>query len=305
MQPHEVCFIDSSAVHSYLSEWGLSEVSDLRKEGESMYLAHWGLQCAPFENVPDPAFYMPSSQHEEGLSRLLYAVKERKGAVMLLGDVGCGKTLLSRELLGHLKSSDYDVALITNPALPGLQFLKEILYQFGIANIGRSKQALLHQLNDHLLKNDTNGVGSVVLVDEAQAITGSQTLEELRLLLNYQRNDRFLLTLILLGQPEFRVTLNSIPQLAQRIGIQYQITALSADETARYITHRVQAAGGREELFAPSALPLLYSSSKGIPRLINNLCDLCLLSGYLSRCSQIDAVVVEQSTRRDQYATIA
>jgi general secretion pathway protein A len=270
-----------------------------------VYADYWGLKSLPFENVPDPRFYFPSSQHEEGLHRMLYAVTQGKGAAMLTGEVGCGKTLLSREFLTHLRDDRFNVALITNPSFPAPQFLHEVLYQFGIDTTGNRKVSMLHRFNEHLLSNDERQIQSVLVVDEAQTISDDQVLEELRLLLNFQRNDRFLLTLVLLGQPELREKLWAIPQFAQRIGIQYHLMPLEPAEVARYVKFRLQAAGGPDELFDHDAVQLISECSKGIPRVINNICDLCLLSGSLAKASRIDANLVQMVARNGYFATVA
>jgi general secretion pathway protein A len=270
-----------------------------------VYADYWGLTSPPFENVPDPRFYFPSSQHEEGLHRMLYAVTQRKGAVMLTGEVGCGKTLLSREFFNNLHGDRFNVAMITNPSFPAQQFLHEVLYQFGIEMTGNRKVSMLHRFNEHLLQNDERQVQSVLVVDEAQTIADDQVLEELRLLLNFQRNDRFLLTLVLLGQPELREKLWALPQFAQRIGIQYHLMPLEAAEVERYVRCRLQAAGRSDELFDQEALQLIGECSKGIPRVINHLCDLCLLSGCLEKASRIDAGLVQMVSRNGYFATAA
>ncbi len=271
-----------------------------------MYVDYWGFQRLPFENVPDPQFYFPSSQHEEGLHRMLYAVRQRKGAAMLTGEVGCGKTLLSREFLKQLNGGQsYNVAMITNPSFPVLEFLQEILYQFGIAPAAKKKIAVLHRLNEHLLENERKGIESVIVVDEAQAIRDLQILEELRLLLNFQRNDRFLLTLVLLGQPELRDKLLEIPQFAQRIGIQYHLAPLELPDVERYITFRIKSAGGPDGLFERDAMFLIHQSSQGIPRVINNLCDLSLLAGCMAKASNVTAQVVENVARNGQFVTVS
>lgn len=236
---------------------------------------------------------------------MLYAVKQRKGAAMLTGEVGCGKTLLSREFLQHLQGDRFNVALITNPSFPAQQFLQEILYQFGIEVTVIRKISLLHRLNDHLLDNDKRDIQSVLVVDEAQAISDPQVLEELRLLLNFQRNDRFLLTMVLLGQPELREKLWAIPQFAQRIGIQYHLTPFDAADVERYIKFRLKAAGGHDGIFDQEAYALIHEAGKGIARVMNNICDLCLLSGYLMKAPRIDANVVLSVARANHVATVS
>ena len=267
-----------------------------------MYLDYWNLERLPFENVPDPSFYVPSSQHEEALHMMLYAVKQRKGAAMLTGEVGCGKTLLSRAFLKHLNGGRYNVALITNPAFSALEFLQEILYQFGVEPASTTKLSLLHYLNQLLLDNDKKNVESVIVVDEAQAIGDPQILEELRLLLNFQRNDRFLLTLVLLGQPELKVNLSAIPQFLQRIGIQSHLTPLTLPDVERYVKYRIKVAGGQESIFAADAFRSIHVRTQGIPRVINNLCDLCLLAGFVAKASKIDTHMVYK-VARDRHVT--
>lgn len=256
------------------------------------YEAYWGLKLSPFENVPDPRFYFPSSKHEEGLHRLLYGVEARKGAVLLTGEIGCGKTTLSRQFIQHLAQDRYDTALIANPTIDAVEFIGEVLYQLGL-NISGTKLDRLHHLNEHLLGNLKQGKDTVIIVDEAQAIKADDVFEELRLMLNFQLNDRFLLTLILLGQPELNARINAIQQLAQRIAIRFHLPAFDLQETTRYVEFRLQTAGAdKRPIFSPEAIEVIFRNSGGIPRNINTLADLCMLSGFLERKAQIDAPVV-------------
>ncbi|MBI2876260.1 MAG: AAA family ATPase [Candidatus Tectomicrobia bacterium] len=253
-----------------------------------MYEEHWSLKELPFENVPDPRFFYTSTEHEEALLRLRYAISRRKGAIMLTGEVGCGKTLLSRVLTVELAEGSYEIALIPNPTMNPSDLIREILYQLGREKSSSSKAELLESLNDELLKNMERGKETIIIVDEAQAIEDTHTLEELRLLLNFQLNDRFLMTLTLIGQPELRGKIKRIPQLDQRIAIRYHLRPLSLEETARYIHSRLQVAGGSQEIFKQEAIDLVYSYTQGVPRKINNVCDMALLVGYSARANQID-----------------
>lgn len=227
------------------------------------YEQHWGLRTQPFENVPDPSFYVPSVKHEEARQRILYGIQARKGAVMLTGEIGSGKTLLSRALILKLPRSKYDVALLANPSLPEKQFLGEILYQFGLP-VGGSKAVQLRRLNEHLLSNARQGVDTVLVIDEAQTILEDRIFDEVRLLMNYQMNDRFLLTLVLLGQPELRERIARIPQLMQRIAVRYHLERFDVEETQAYVQGRLAAAGRTQRLFTMDAVEAIYRHTGGV-----------------------------------------
>lgn len=260
-----------------------------------MYEEHWGLTAAPFQNVPDPNFFFLSAQHREGLARLLYAVKHNKGAALLVGDVGCGKTTLSRAFTVQLAEDKYDVGLVTNPSLPSLDFLEEIDLQLGITTANHSnKVALLRALNDRLLTNMQDGKDTVLIVDEAHSIRDPEVFEELRMLLNFQLNDRFLLTLILMAQPEIKDMIGRIKQLDQRIAIRHYLKPLDQAETSRYISFRLQKAGAKRPLFTEEALQFIWQNTQGVPRRINTLCDLCLLDGCVSGAQVVDAALVKR-----------
>ncbi len=264
-------------------------VEALRFPGD--YLPHWGLLQCPFENTPDPRYYFPSSHHQEALTRLLYGVQARKGAVMLTGEIGCGKTLMSRALLQQLPADTYDTALIAAPAFEATHLLREILYQLGVDSVGTGVD-LLHRLNDRLLENYKRGLDTVLIIDEAQAIRDERMFEEIRLMLNFQLNDRFLLTLVLLGQPELKARVESITQLSQRIAIRHHLSPFTAQETAEYVRYRINLAGGHKETFTDEACFLIHSETGGIPRRINSLCDLCLLIGFMDHVRVIDRSIV-------------
>lgn len=259
-----------------------------------MYEKYWGLNELPFENVPDPRFMYHSSQHEEALMRLIYATKAQKGAAMLSGDVGCGKTTVSRAFVQELSSDEYEVGIIANPSLAALDFLKEILYQLGIEKTADSKQNLLHILNEAMLQNMAQKKKTVLIVDDAQAINDETTFEELRLLLNFQLNDQFLMTLILIGQPELRDKVTKIPQLDSRISIRYHLKPLDLKETAQYILFRLKVAGMQKNTFTREAIEKIYEYTGGVPRKINNICDLSLLVGFSKKVELVDSKVVQQ-----------
>lgn len=257
------------------------------------YRIYWGLRTLPFDNVPDPRFYVPCSQHDAAHRWLSYGIQTGKGMLLLTGDIGCGKTLLSRRLIVGLSPERYDVALVVNPALSPSELLDEVLSQFGLGLV-QSKAERLQTLNERLELNAQRGISSVLVVDEAQAIESVKGFEELRLLTNFQLNDRFLLTVVLIGQPELRHRVAGIPQLNQRIAVRAHLGPFTAEETRSYIMARMGAATHRTDVFTKEAVAVIYEQSKGIGRLINALCDQCLFAGAIEHVSQIDDRLVQR-----------
>jgi general secretion pathway protein A len=261
-----------------------------------MYLDYWGFKRFPFENVPDPDFFYRSASHEEALTRLIYASEMRKGGAMLSGEVGCGKTTLSRVYINELSGKKFDIGLIINPKLESKEFLQEILYQFGIKNVPDTKGDCLRRLNDKMIENMKSGLETILIVDEAQLLDES-TFEEIRLLLNFQLNNRFLLTIILLGQPELLQKIKDIIQLDQRIAIKYHLTPFHFEDTSRYIAFRQKKAGRNHTAFRPEAVEKIYEVSEGIPRKINNLCDLSLLIAFSANEKIVYPEIIEDIIR--------
>jgi len=260
-----------------------------------MYEQYWGLKEKPFENTPDPHFMYYSRKHEEALMRLLYAIKEEKGAAMLTGEYGSGKTVLSRIIIDELiKNEISEVALIIHPQLTPLEFIQEIIYQFKDETITGTKPQLLHILQDTVYKNYKAGKKTVILIDEAQIIKDKETLEEIRLFLNFQLNNKFLITLILIGQKELLDNINAMPQLQQRLGIKYHLVGLDRKETEEYIKHRLTVAGATRDLFAKDTFEVIYQYSEGIPRKINNICDMSLLLGFGQESKWVDRKLIEK-----------
>ncbi|MCD6265936.1 MAG: AAA family ATPase [Deltaproteobacteria bacterium] len=257
-----------------------------------MYLEYWGLEKYPFENVPDPDFMYYSQEHEEALVRLVYAAKRSKGAALLTGEVGCGKTTLSKVFIQKLSEDNYDIGLMTNPSLAPSDFLKEILYQLGLSPDTNSKADFLAILNKRLLENMKQDKATLLIIDEAQLIF-RQTFEEIRLLLNFQLNNRFLLTLLLIGQPELRDIIKDIKQLDQRIAIRYHLNPLNFEQTVRYIVFRLKKAGLKRSIFTKQAVAEVFNYSQGIPRNINNICDMSLLIGFSSKTKVIDSNIIK------------
>ncbi len=260
-----------------------------------MYEEYWGLLEKPFMNTPDSKYLYFSKQHEEALTRMLYTITEDKGAMLFTGEYGCGKTLMTRALLEQLDPERFDIAVLPHPNLKPLELLYEILYQFGYeAPKHLNKTDLIHLLNDCLLANKAKGRSTIIMVDEAQMVTDPLTLEEIRLLLNFQQEKNFLITLILIGQPELKDTIEELPQLGQRLAVKYHLNHLTKEETKNYIRHRLEVAGAQHELFTSRAEDVLVVASEGIPRVLNNIADMSLMVGYGQKSPIIDDRIVSK-----------
>jgi general secretion pathway protein A len=265
-----------------------------------MYLEYWGFSAFPFESVPDPDFFYLSKCHEEALTRLIYAAEMRKGGAMLSGEVGCGKTTLSKVFIKELSEAKYDVGVIINPKLDSKEFLQEIVYQFGISDVPDTKVKCLRTLNDKMIENLRMKKETLLIVDEAQLLNES-AFEEVRLLMNFQLNSRFLMTVILIGQPELRDKIKGIEQLNQRIAIKYHLTPFNLDETFQYIIYRQRRAGRSSSAFSDDAVVKIFENTEGIPRKINNLCDLSLLIGFGSKEEVVTSRIVENVIRDGSF----
>jgi len=262
-----------------------------------MYEKHFGFKEKPFENTPDPKYLYYSPSHEEGLNRMLYVVKEGKGAGLLTGVYGCGKTLLARALMKELSDSIYKVAIISNPRLDDVEMLRMISYSLGASNPPTRKADVLITLGDILKNNISDGKKTVILIDEAHAIEDKSIFEELRLLLNFQEETRFLLSLLIFGQPELKEKVESNKQLNQRIAMRFFLEPLSQEEVAKYIEHRLKIAGAPTDnsIFTDDAIALIAERSGGIPRRINLLCDSALLVAYGKGIKTIDTDIIVET----------
>ena len=259
-------------------------------------LRYWGLTERPFDTTPNPKFYYESDQHREALFKLQQAVDPHTGAMLLTGEIGCGKTLLTRTFVHNLDTKRYEVALLTNPRWNGVELLREILYQLGQEVETTDKTQILRRIEAQWFNTYQAGRHTVLIIDEAQLIEDFETFEELRLLLNFQLDDRHLVTLILVGQPELNAQINAIPQFEQRMAYRHHIQSLATLETSAYILHRLKIAGATREIFSLEAEARIYALSHGIPRRINTICNMCLLSGWTRRLNVIDPSTVDLST---------
>ncbi|MCK4622370.1 MAG: AAA family ATPase [Desulfuromonadales bacterium] len=258
-----------------------------------MYKDFYGLQVRPFAKTPDPQFLYLSRTHREALARLLHAVEERD-IILLTGDIGCGKTTLSRVLMDQL-GDDYRIILITNPRLSPLEFLHTLALRLEIEKPAIHKADLLEQLGGQLYRFYQQQIHPVLLVDEAQLIPHKDVFDEIRLLTNFQLDNVNLISVVLMGQPELlkRLAHQVYEPLRQRIGIQFSLKPLPADEVAAYLEHRLSCAGGRLDIFSRDAVTLLARYANGVPRRINQLASLALLEGFGRGAQQIDAEVIQ------------
>lgn len=258
-----------------------------------MYRDFYGLREKPFSKTPDPRFLYRSAKHAEALARLQYAVDEQD-MVLLTGEIGSGKTMLSRALIDSLDASYFPV-LIINPRLSPSQLLRTIALRLGMNEAGRYRHGILDGINAKLYELFDAGRRTVLIIDEAQLIPGKSTFEELRLLTNFQLDDRNLLALVLIGQTELRDRLDrrQYKALRQRIGMQFHLTALDEAETREYVKHRLRVAGREAALFDDEAIALLFEHSEGVPRLINTLAGNALVEGFGRGAAQIGREVME------------
>lgn len=262
-----------------------------------MYLNYFGLSEASFSITPDPQYLFLSEQHREALAHLLYGAGENGGFVLLTGEVGTGKTTICRAFLEQTPEQ-VDVALVLNPAMTAIELMHAICQEFGVATSEHhdSVKVLVDRLNDYLLDAHARGRHPVVVIDEAQNLR-PRVLEQVRLLTNLETSKQKLLQIFLIGQPELREILASqeLRQLNQRITARFHLSPLSLRETAAYVDHRITVAGVQRPLFSAAALREVYRRSRGVPRLINLICDRSLLGAAVSRRMQVTPAIVRRA----------
>jgi len=283
-----------------------------------MYCKYYGLKERPFNVTSDPAFFFSSKKHKEALSHLLYGVSQRKGIIVLTGEIGTGKTTICRFFLNQV-SKNVKTAFILNPTFSEIQLLESIVKDFGITLGKKTKLGMVLELNNFLLRESTAGNNLVLIVDEAQNLKPN-LLEQIRLLSNLETEKDKLLQVILVGQPELNARLNlyDLRQLRQRIMVRYHITPLDSDEIRNYISYRLKIALPEQEPndhqpttdkshkpieFSDQAIEMINRFSGGTPRLINMLCDRALLAGFISETSNIDFNIIKRCIEElDSYS---
>ncbi len=262
-----------------------------------MYLEHWGMDRMPFKNTPDPDFYYHSPQHEETLSRMLFCVQNDMGAALLTGVFGCGKTLVINLLKSRLDTANFRFIVVSHPQLDDLELLRMILIKMGLSPVPTNKADVVQLLEEALMNNYRDGKETVLMIDEAHIIESKETFEEIRLLLNYQYEGKTLLSLFLVGQPELGLKVDMNKPLAQRVAMRAHLGPFTEENTTDYVKHRLRTAGASTDAFSPRAYELIHDLSGGIPRRVNNICNLALLLGASRDVQAIDEMVIYDVSR--------
>ncbi len=257
-----------------------------------MYEEYWGLREKPFRKTPDPRYLYLNGTYEEALERLQFAVEEMELA-LLTGEVGSGKTLLTRTLVDRL-GERYEVGMILNPRLSPRQFLRTTAAELGVREPRFHSSDLLDQIHARLLELDEAGRAALLIVDEAHLIPGKPTFEEIRLLTNFQLDDRNLIAIVLVGQPELRERLRhrAYRALTQRIGIAFDLLPLEAADAEAYVAHRLEVAGAARAVFSRDAIARLHEAAQGVPRVLNQLATDALLEGMARGATLVDDEIV-------------
>lgn len=264
-----------------------------------MYENFYGLRERPFALLPDPSFLYMSKRHATALTLLQYSIQNRQGFTVITGEVGCGKTTLINRLLDEV-GPELRVGLINFTHNNFGEMAEWIMMAYGLEYKGKTQVELYDDFVQFLIREYAAGHPVVLIVDEAQNL-GVKGLEEVRMLSNVNAQKDYLLHLILVGQPELHDLLkkHELRQLTQRVSVAYNLEPFSFGDVAAYIAHRMKVAGGDPAVFAPEAVRLIAAASDGIPRLVNTLCDLCLVYGFSAERARIDGATV-RSVLRDR-----
>ena len=261
-----------------------------------MYETFFGLKGKPFQMTPDTRYFFPSTKHVDALNHMVYAIEERRGFVVLTGEIGSGKTTLSRLLFQKLDPRT-KTAIIRNTHLTAKELIASTLDELEIPFRPDSTKAhFVGLLNEFLIEQLREDNNVVLLIDEAQNLK-PHVLEEVRMLSNLETETDKLIQIILMGQPELKskLWLKELTQLRQRVTLHYHLGPLNASETAAYVTHRLHVAGANGlPLFEPAALSKVFAYSQGVPRLINGLCDRALLTAYVNEAKAITPEIIDE-----------
>jgi len=260
-----------------------------------MYESYWQLHARPFENCADSVFYYPSEIHQGALLKLRYAIESRRGAALLSGASGSGKTLVVNALRRQLPANFGPLVHLVFPQMTNAELLVYLTDELtgAVAPANTTADETVRRLERFLIDNHRQGRHAVLVVDEAQLLADCGAMETMRLLLNFEIDSQPLLTLLLSGQPSLLVAMERMPSLEQRLGVKCLLRTFTLEETVSYVNHRLTAAGAESEIFTHDALNVLHHLTHGNPRRINRLCDLALLIGFAEEQSMITPAQLE------------
>ncbi len=259
------------------------------------YLDFFKLKEQPFSSTVDDKFYYGSKQHAEALVRLKYAIDTMKGLAVVVGDVGTGKTTLARKMLNELDENKYEAALLVvlHSSVTTDWLMKKIALQIGVNNPGDSKIDLLGQIYRQLLDLHKKGLKTVVIIDEMQMLKSKEIMEEFRGLLNMEVTEGKLITFVFFGLSEMEEILALDEPLKQRIALKCRLAPLEGNNTREYINHRIRVAGAERGIFTAEAINKIHAYAKGVPRVINTVCDNALLEGFLIKKESVDEDIID------------
>lgn len=259
------------------------------------YLEFYKLKEHPFSNIVEDKFYYNSNQLAEAIIRLKYAIDTRKGLAVVVGDIGTGKTTLARKMLDELDETQYEAALLVviHSSVTADWLMRKIAIQLGVKNPANSKLELIGQVYEKLNEISEAGLKPAILIDEVQMLQSREIMEEFRGLLNMEVQEGKLVTFVFFGLPELESLLSLDEPLKQRVVIRCKLIPFTEDITKDYIRHRLRIAGCEKDIFTNSAIKAVHLYSKGIPRLINTVCDNALLEGLLTKGKEIDKDTIE------------
>jgi type II secretory pathway predicted ATPase ExeA len=259
------------------------------------YLEFYHLKEQPFSNSVDIKYFYNNAQHSQALLRLKYAVDTMKGLAVVVGDIGTGKTTLARRMLNELDENIYEAVLlvILHSSVTADWLMKKIAMQLGVENVGDNKLEILGQLYKRLIEIHDSGLKTVVLMDEVQMLQSREIMEEFRGLLNMEVTEGKLLTFVFFGLPELENLLALDEPLKQRVAVKYKLTGMDESNTQEYIKHRLKVAGCDREILTPDAVNVVHQYSRGVPRIINTICDNAILEGFLLKQNPIHEEIVD------------
>ncbi len=261
-----------------------------------MYEDYWKLREKPFQNNLDQRFFFFSPTHSEALMRILYSVNEDRGAALLTGDFGTGKSMVCTRAARELRGKGNEVAVVNLPSVPPDELVRSVVYALGGKPLNYTKADLIHALSEYAKQASERGAKLVVVVDDAHGIRERGTFEELGLLMNMRDEVGDLMKFVITGEPGIIGTIDRIPFIRRAVEIRHHLVALSEDETREYVPYRLAVAQGNNGVFTGKAIDEVYRWSKGVPRSINSVCDLSLFMGHAKEVRTVTPEIVSEAT---------